>query len=420
MELTFNVLLPLATSFAIGFLIGIERGWKGRHEDEGDRIGGIRTFSLIGLLGGLAGLLSQELSEWVLVIAFLSVSALSIVAHILHERQDEDVGVTTAFAMILTFALSAWAVFGHEITALAVTVIVIALLGYKPLLHSWLRKIEEKEVFAGIKLLIISVVMLPFLPNEGFGPWNALNPYWIWWMVVLISGISFVGYIAIKTTGNRLGTLLTGITGGLASSTAVTISLAQFARSYSNKTIFIAGVLFASSIMFIRILIEVSVVNPGLLSALWPPILTMFVGIILFGGWLMLNDQNESNKSENSIRLKNPFQLGMALKFGLLLAAILILSEGMLEWFGDEGIYALSIASGLMDVDAITLSLSRMALDDLSEEVATMGIILASVTNTLVKGVIFASIAGFQAGFRLLVYLTAAVIPGVVLAFVII
>jgi len=417
MEINFSVFLPLATSLSIGLLIGIERGWKERYEDEGDRIGGLRTFSLIGLLGGVTGLLSQELSVWILAFALLSVSALAIVAHLLDVRHDKDVGATTAFAMILTFTLSAWAVFGYEIAALGVTVIVTALLGYKPVLHSWLRNLEKKEIFAGIKLLIISVVLLPLLPNQGFGPWNALNPYWIWWMVVLISGLSFVGYIAIRLTGSRFGTLLTAITGGLASSTAVTLSLAQFARQSNQKNIFIAGVLFASSIMFIRVLIEVSVVNPELLNALWIPIITMFTGILLMGGWLMFRDQNKSNKSDQALNLKNPFQLGMALKFGVLLAVILVLSEGMLEWYGDEGIYALSILSGLMDVDAITLSLSRMAENELSPSTATMGIILASATNTVVKGAIFAFIAGFRAGLRLLAYLIAAVTPGLIIAY---
>lgn len=418
MEPTLDTLRPLATALAIGLLIGIERGWKGRHEEEGDRTGGIRTFSLIGLLGGVGGLLAQEVSEWILAMAFLSVSALAIVAHILDVRQDKDVGATTAFAMMLTFVLSAWAVFGNEISALSATVIVAALLSYKPVLHNWLKNVKKKEIFAGIKLLIISVVLLPLLPDEGFGPWQALNPYWIWWMVVIISGLSFAGYVAIKLAGRRLGVLLTAITGGLASSTAVTLSLAQFARKSHSKIIFIAGVLFASSIMFIRVLVEVSVVNASLLGPLWVPLLAMFGGMLLLGGWLVFQEQRGTATSETSIELKNPFQLGMALKFGALLGLMLVLSEGVQEWYGDGGIYALSVASGLMDVDAITLSLSRMAKDELAAEVATMGIVLASATNTLVKGAIFTFIAGWKAGLRLTAYLALAIIPGLVLAFV--
>ena len=408
--------LSLLAAFAIGLLIGIERGWSEREEKEGDRIAGIRTFSLIGFLGGTWGLLAADLSAWIIAAAFLSVSALIIVAYVMDVRKNKDIGATTAFAMMLAFALAAWAVQGNELYALGVTVIVMALLGYKPALHRFLRKIEEKEIFAGIKLLIISVVLLPLLPNEGYGPWNALNPYWIWWMVVLISGLSFVGYFAIKVAGRRLGTLLTAITGGMASSTAVTLSLAQYARESISIKVFMAGVIFAGSIMFIRVVIEVSIVNATLLPILWPPLAVMFAALILFGFTLLKMDHKKELDSGKEIGLKNPFQIGMALKFGALLGLILMLSEGMKEWFGDEGIYALSVISGLMDVDAITLSLSRMSREGLSNEVAAMGIILASATNTMVKGFIFAFFVGLKKSLPLLGFLFAAILAGLALA----
>ncbi|CAN5262367.1 MgtC/SapB family protein [soil metagenome] len=416
MEQSFINFLSLLAALAIGLLIGIERGWSDRKEKEGDRIAGIRTFSLIGLLGGTWAMLSGVLNIWIIAVAFLAISALIIVAYVMDVRKNKDIGSTTAFAMMLTFALSAWAVLGDELFALGVTVIVMALLGYKPVLHRWLRKMEEKEIFAGIKLLIISVVLLPLLPNEGYGPWEALNPYWIWWMVVLISGLSFVGYFAMKAAGNRLGTLLTAITGGMASSTAVTLSLAQFARNSIRKKVFMAGVVVAGSIMFIRVFIEVSVVNPSLLGTLWLPLAAMFAGLVISGAVLWRMDQNKQADSERDLNLKNPFQIGMALKFGALLGLILVLSEGMKEWFGEEGIYALSVISGLMDVDAITLSLSRMSLDELSAEAATLGIILASSTNTLVKGFIFAFFVGIKESLPLLGFLLASVLPGLIIA----
>jgi uncharacterized membrane protein (DUF4010 family) len=416
MDQSFVNFLSLLAAFAIGLLIGIERGWSDREEKEGDRIAGIRTFSLIGFLGGTWGLLAEALSTWIIAAAFLSVSALIIVAYVMDVRKNEDIGATTAFAMMLTFALAAWAVQGNELFALGVTVIVMALLGYKPTLHRFLRKLEEKEIFAGIKLLVISVVLLPLLPNEGYGPWEALNPYWIWWMVVLISGLSFAGYFAIKVAGTRLGTLLTAITGGMASSTAVTLSLAQFARESITQKVFMAGVIFAGSIMFIRVVIEVSVVNASLLPILWPPLAAMFAALLLSGFILLKMDQKKEVDSGKDLELKNPFQIGMALKFGALLALILMLSEGMKEWFGDEGIYALSVISGLMDVDAITLSLSRMSTEGLEYEVAAMGIILASATNTMVKGFIFAFFVGLKRSLPLLGFLFAAIVAGLLLA----
>jgi len=209
MEQLYDIIFTLLIALAIGLLIGIERGWSDRQEKEGSRIAGIRTFSLIGLLGGVLASLSQEVSQWLITAGFIAVSALIIASHMLNVCKNRDVGSTTAFAMMLTFALAVWATYGYRIPALAVTVIVMSLLGYKPVLHKWLTKIRPQDFFSGVKLLIISVVFLPLLPNQGYGPWEALNPYWIWWMVVLISGLSFLGYIVIQFMGTKMGTLVT-------------------------------------------------------------------------------------------------------------------------------------------------------------------------------------------------------------------
>ena len=176
-----------------------------------------------------------------------------------------------------------------------------------------------------------------------------------------------------------------------------------------------AGVMIASSIMFVRVLVEVSVVNAALLPTLWMPITVMFAGVIAGSCWLWFSGHTGEEANER-IEIKNPFQLGMALKFGTLLAAILLLSEFIKDWLGDEGIYAISVVSGLMDVDAITLSLSRMAKDSLSADTAVLGIVLASATNTLIKGGIFAFVVGFRASLGLVLLLLAATGAGVLAA----
>ncbi|NGP76565.1 MgtC/SapB family protein [Balneolaceae bacterium YR4-1] len=411
----YQVLLQILASLAVGLLIGIERGWSERKEDEGDRVAGLRTFSLIGLLGGVWAQLSEIVEAWVLVVAFLAVVALIVTSHIIGTRETEDVGITTEFAMMLTFSLGAWAAFGYYIYAFSTTAIVVALLGIKPILHRWVSNLRTEEIYSGIKLLLISLVLLPLLPDKGYGPWQSLNPYWIWWMVVLISGISFVGYFAIKYAGDKIGTLLTAITGGLASSTAVTLSMAQLAKQHKNKTLFMGGVVVASSIMFIRVFIEVAIVNRILLDRLWIPIAVMFVCLIAGGSWLWFRHTGSDTGTE--IELKNPFNLPTALQFGLLLGLILLLSSAAKEWFGDQGIYVLSLVSGLIDVDAITLSLSRMAENDLGEDVAITGIVLASAMNTIVKGLLFSFVAGMRTGLRLLLVLVASVIPGLIIVF---
>jgi len=409
MNLELTVIWNLLSALGIGLLIGIERGWSGRLEDEGDRVAGIRTFSLVGLFGGVWTEVSRFVNEWILAVAFLSLAALVIASYIIKAKVEEekDLGITTEVALLLTFTLSSWAAFGYHVYALGATVIVISLLSLKPTLHRWLHKIEVKEIYAGIKLLIITVILLPLLPNKGYGPWEAINPHWIWWMVVLISGLSFIGYILIKYLGEDKGTMLTAITGGLASSTAVTLSLAQFARQQKKiaSGIFIAGVLVASSIMFVRVGIEVAVVNYSLLFPLWIPLTTMLILTLGSGFWLW-QKHLQLEDDQPPIELKNPLQFFTALQFGLLLGVILLLATAMEKWYGDQGIYLLALFSGLMDVDAITLSLSRMAEEGTDPSVATLGIVIAVITNTIVKAGLFMFWAGYNKSKQLIWFIT--------------
>jgi len=324
-----------------------------------------------------------------------------IIASYVYEQklpEEHDIGITTEIGLLLNFTLGAWAALGYQVESLATAVVVTTLLSIKPTLHSWLQKIDREVIYAGLKLLIISVILLPLLPDQGYGPWDTLNPYWIWWMVVLISGLSFLGYILVKYAGEDKGTILTSIIGGLASSTAVTISLAQFAKQHKKGKphIYIAGVLIASSIMLIRVFIEVSVVNSQLLTPLWIPLAVMLVLTIGCVIWLWVRSEDESSTDNPTLDLGNPLQLPTALKFGALLAVILVLATALQEWFGDQGVYLLSLLSGLMDVDAITLSLSKMAQTDITASVAILGIVIAVISNTLVKAGLFIFWVGWK------------------------
>lgn len=406
MDPQLELIWKLGTSLAIGLLIGIERGWHGRTEDEGDRVAGIRTFSLSGLLGGIWAVLIPYTGEWILGLVFIAFTGLIIASYVFEQKapDEHDIGITTEVGLLLTFTLGAWAALGYQIEALATAVVVTTLLSIKPVLHSWLQKIEMEVIYAGIKLLIISVILLPLLPNQGYGPWNTLNPYWIWWMVVLISGLSFLGYILVKYAGEDKGTLLTSIIGGLASSTAVTISLAQFAKQQKKAKphIYVAGVLIASVIMLVRVFIEVSVVNRGLLDPLWIPLTVMLILTLGCVFWLWMKSEDESTEENPKLDLGNPLQLPTALKFGALLAVILVLATALQEWFGDQGVYLLSLLSGLMDVDAITLSLSKMAQAEITAAVATLGIVIAVISNTLVKAGLFIFWVGWKRSLELL------------------
>lgn len=414
MEIEIKILWDLLTAFGVGILIGIERGWKGRIREEGDRVAGIRTFALTGLLGGIIGTLSVLVGEWMLAAtAFFSFALIVAVAHFAGARESEDVGITTEIALLITFSLGIWSSFGSHIYVFIVAVIVVALLGYKPEIHKWIKNIETKEIYAGIKFLIISVIILPLLPNEGYGPFEALNPYWLWWMVVMITGLSFIGYLSIKKLGDRIGVLLTAITGAIASSTAVTLSLANMARKTGVNKIYMAGVLIASVIMFIRIIIEVTVVNINLINTLWPPVLIMVILTSLGIFWLWMSGRKKDDKANPPLKLENPFQIKMAFQFAVVLAVILVLAEAMKGWFGDEGIYILSVVSGLMDVDAITLSLSKMATEELTEQVAVTGIVLAAVTNTITKGLMFAFITNVRLSVKLILVMVGSGMAGI-------
>ncbi|SMO59273.1 MgtC/SapB family protein [Gracilimonas mengyeensis] len=415
-----DIVWKLLSALATGLLIGTERGWHGRKEDEGDRVAGIRTFSLAGLLGGVWAVLIPHTGEWILGLVFVAFTGLIIASYVFEQKtqEEEDIGITTEVGLLLTFSIGAWAALGYQLEALGTAVAVMAILSMKPVLHGWLQKLEVTVIYAGIKLLIISVILLPLLPDKGYGPWDTLNPYWIWWMVVLISGLSFMGYVLVKYAGEDKGTLLTSVIGGLASSTAVTISLAQFAKQQvlGSTRKFIAGVLVASAIMLVRVVIEVSVVNKAILDLLWIPLLTMFVLTIGCVIWLWLNAKESNEKENPDLKLGNPLQLPTALKFGALLAVILVLATALQEWFGDRGVYMLSVLSGLMDVDAITLSLSKMAKSDITGSVATLGIVMAVISNTIVKAGLFIFWAGWKKSMDLLWMILVISLGGVVSA----
>ncbi|WP_245688238.1 MgtC/SapB family protein [Thiohalomonas denitrificans] len=406
----------LAIALALGLLVGLERGWQGREEEEGHRVAGIRTFGLIGLLGAVWALLAEQYGALVLGIAYLGFAAAVTSAYILGAHSDRGYGITTVVAALLTFALGALAIQGYTAIAAAATVVMTTLLGMKPILHRWLTQLEQRELFATLKLLLISVVLLPILPNSGYGPSGALNPYVIWWLVVLIAGISFVGYFAIKIAGTRIGIFLTGIFGGLASSTALTLDLSRLGkRNRGIHALLAAGVVVAATTMFPRVLIEVAVVNPGLLDALVAPLAAMSAAGYGFVLWTWFSEKRRTQ--QQPIRLQNPFELLPALKFGALLVAVMLAAKFAQLWFGDVGIYVTAALSGIADVDAITLSLARLSRDGLAPEVAVRGIIIASVVNTFVKVGLVAGICGGRMAMRVALMLGVTVLVGLVVLF---
>lgn len=404
-------ILALAIALALGLLIGLERGWHAREQTEGTRVAGIRTFALMGLLGGVWGLLAAELGAAVLAAAFAVLAIVLTVAHAISQREDPDVGITSLIAGLLTFAFGAMSTLGLIELATAGAVVTTLLLGLKPTLHRWVSRMEERELHAVLKLLLISVVILPLLPDAGYGPWEALNPYRIWWMVVLIAGISFVGYFATKLIGERGGIIATGLFGGLASSTAVTVNLSRLARAGSgSENILAAGILLAGATMFPRILVVGGVFSWALATALLWPLVAMTI-VNYLGAALFWYRSARRPSEGGGTRLKNPFELKPALLFAVLLAAIMLLSRALSEGFGDAGIYLLAAASGIADVDAITLSVANMTGDTLATPVAALAVLLAAFVNATVKAGLSLGIGGHRLGVR--VGIVTATVVGV-------
>lgn len=389
-----STLLNLLLALALGLLIGAERGWERRSaEEEGKRLAGIRTFGLIALLGGLWALLADELGELLLGFAFVAFTGLLIISHNRQVQADRDYGITTLVAALLAFVIGALAMRGQQATAASAAVVTAFLLSLKPVLHAWIRNIEERELLATLKLLLISVVLLPVLPNQGYGPWSALNPYELWWLVVLIAGISFFGYIAMRLFGAGRGTLITGLLGGITSSTATTLHFSRLLSQGMQPAILAAGILIASATMFPRMLLEIAILNQALVAPMLIPLLVMLAVALVGVIWLWRLAARKTSKTSEA-PLSNPFQLLPALKFALLLALVMLATEALHAWLGQRGLYLAAGISGVADVDAITLTIARMPGIENTQEAARGALTLAAIVNTLFKGVLAAVIGG--------------------------
>nr|WP_300313803.1 MgtC/SapB family protein [Halomonas sp.] len=375
----------LGIALLLGALIGIERGWVARERKSGERVAGIRTHALVGLLGGVAALLSKAVTSWAFPLIFLAVAAISLVAWRERVAESHDYSITGLIGLLLTFCFGAIAVSVDPALATAIAVITAVILDNKDEIHGLLNKLQSHELDAALKLLVISAVMLPLLPDQGMGPGKVLNPYEIWWLVVLIASISFVGYFAIRVGGAEKGILFTGLFAGLSSSTALTLHYSRQSRRHPELgPMLAAGILVACGTMFPRILLYAAVINPTLLPQLWLPVTTMGVGLYVAALYIW-RTQHRTLKVDRIQLSKNPLELRTALLLGTLLAMIMVLGTWLQDWLGNAGIYLLAASSGIADLDAITLSLARMVPDRIDASTAVLGIVIAATVNNVFK-----------------------------------
>lgn len=381
-------------ALVLGLFMGLQRehAYRDRVGGEGELIAGARTFPIIALLGAVSALAAQELGEaWPFAMTVVAVGALLTVGHFLQAR-ERDTGLTTEMAALVVFFTGALCYWGYLRLGAALGVGTAVLLSLKMQTHALARRIDQEDVIATLKFAVITVIVLPLLPQQGYGPapFDVLVPYNVWLMVVLISGISFLGYVLIKAVGPRRGVGLTGILGGLASSTAVTLSVAERSRDTEGlDRPFALAVLLAWAIMFVRVIVEVAVINPPLLASVWAPIVGVCLASLAYCGYLY--GVQPADEQEEPQTVRNPFRLGPAITFGVLYALILVASSWAQSYFGDAGVYLSSVVAGLADVDAITLSMARLnESGDVGAETATRAIVIAAAANTVLKGGIVA------------------------------
>ena len=402
---TFQLLQRLAVALAIGLIIGIERGWKQRSEPEGERAAGLRTHALAGLLGGIWGALTLNAGAWgpvglgLAFAAFTGVIATFRYREMLHEG---SFGATTVVAGMIAFSLGALAVLGDPRAAAAAGVAAAGLLAVKAALHAWLERLTWEELRSGLILLAMTVILLPLLPDREFSPWFPVNPREVWLMTIMIAALSFAGYVVIRVAGARLGVLLSGLVGGLVSSTAVTLNMAHLAHEHPAHTrIFAAATMLAGAMMMLRVLVVVAAINIALLPSLALPLI---LGALAQAGLGVAIAWRASGAGESaeSLALTNPLDLMVVLQFGALLAIIMALANGIAGWASSAGTFALAAISGIVDVDAISLSMARLAPERLAAATAVIAILIAVAVNSIAK-VAIASSTGGMAFARLLV-----------------
>lgn len=367
----------------LGFLIGLERERK--RETRGSIFAGVRTFPLIALFGAIAGMLAVGAGYWLLVAAMLGFSGLLLLSY-WRASAGEKVGGTTEVAALVTFGLGVLAGRGDFVSALAGAVIATGILSLREELHHLAGAVSREDLYAIVQFATVSLIVLPLVPNEDLGPWGVWNPRTIWLLVVLISGISFVGYVASKLIGTRRGIGVSGLLGGLASSTAVAASFSERSRAApALGTVLAVGTLAASAVMVPRVLVLLGVVRPELIVSVLLPLTVLFALPTLAGLLLYRMSRGEGVAGA---ALSNPFELKSAIQFGLVFALILLLARAAQEMFGATGIYIASVIAGLVRPDAIILTLGQQTGAGLEPAVATRGLVLAVASNTLFKAVL--------------------------------
>lgn len=404
LNLDLTTIRDFAIAILIGAMVGIERE-KRRGTEQ--MIGGLRTFILLAMLGAIGGWLTASYQSYVPLLVVLGVACITVIAGFLMDvgkrEEEQQFSLTTELAAVAVTLLGGFATLGQPELAVGLGILTAAVLAYKQPLHGLIEKLGWDDIFAGLRLLIASFIVLPLLPDRALDPWQALNPRQLWLFVVLISALSMVGYVATRWLGPGRGAAATGLSGGLVSSTATTLAFARQSRDVSSPTgvkSLIFGTLLSWAMMFMRVIVVSFAVNPALLPRLSPSMIAMALATLTIGGALHWRDQARAGRTEQpaaELTIATPFSLTQAVKFGLLYAAILLLVKIVSDaWTGGGGLLLVAALAGSTDVDAITLSMSQYARDGGAAAIATAAIVVAAISNTIVKGAMAVAVGSPQ------------------------
>jgi len=386
---TLDTVQAFAVSLALGLLIGLER------ERKPDMKAGLRTFGLVAMFGTLAALLAESSgSGWLVAVGLLLVGGMMIVAHAVDESNDGDPGTTSVVALLIAYGLGVLVWYRQGTLAVMLAIATTVLLYFKTQLEGFTKQLTHRDLISVLQFAVLSFIILPILPNEDFGPYAAFNPHEIWWMVVLISGLSLAGYAALRLIGTRFGAPLLGLFGGLASSTATTLVFARRSHEEPGLVRLAAVVIvLANLVVLVRLLLVTGAVAPQLLQPLAIVLGFGFAAgaIVALFEWRSLGSTGEPPMPE----VGNPTELKTALSFGLLYGVVLMLSAWLQDIAGNSGLYFVALASGLTDVDAIALSTMRLfSLERLTETQAVTAIGLAALANLTFKTALVVSLGG--------------------------
>lgn len=378
----------LGMALGIGFLVGVERGWKHRDAPDGARAAGLRTHAVIGLLGGICGALLPAIGQTGFAALAIAFAAALIVFKVLEAQRDNDVSVTGTMAALLVFALGAYAMWGDLTATAAAGVALVGLLAFKEGLHTWLDKVTWKELRSALLILAATAIALPLLPDRTIDVWNAINPRELWFLTILVASASFAGYVAVRVLGPDIGVLAGAAAGAMVSSTVVTAELGRQARAgEATARVAASAACVAAAVSVGRVIALVAFTATPLFYEAGPALGAAAIAFAVAGFALRISCKSDK-ANDGREKLRSPLDLASVAQFAILLGLIIVIGRIVADRFGQAGLLPFAATAGLADVDAVTLAAGSLVRRGLEASAGAHAVMMAVLVNTFSKGAI--------------------------------